>query len=255
MSVGGRFVLENRVHASAHAEVWRARDPESEFVAIKFAQPTPESRVRLRTEHAWLTRFSHVSILRPVIFIDDVRHTALVTEYIDGGDLVSLAGAAPRHWTAPMAEVADALAFLHARSVVHRDVKARNVLLDSAGSARLIDLGSAAEVGAPRTLGNTTAPHRYSDTGAISVADDVFAFAVLLYELMAGRLPFGAEPARSRRLAAPPLTAELRRRPMLAALEKRVLDVLHTERGAEEGRMREFRDGIKLAVTEEFERQ
>jgi hypothetical protein len=42
---------------------------------------------------------------------------------------------------------------------------------------------------------------------------------------------------------------------MLAALEKRVLDVLHTERGAEEGRMREFRDGIKLAVTEEFERQ
>jgi serine/threonine-protein kinase len=255
VSVGGRFVLVNRVHAGAHAEVWRARDSEGAIVAIKLANPTPEFRARLRAEHAWLTRLSHATIVRPVACIDDASHAALVTEYINGGDLVSLAGAPPRYWAGPMAEVADALVFLHARSVVHRDVKARNVLLDSAGSARLIDLGSAAEVGAPRTLGNTTAPHRYSDTGAISVADDVFAFAVLLYELMAGRLPFGAEPARSRRLAAPPLTAELRRRPMLAALEKRVLDVLHTERGAEEGRMREFRDGIKLAVTEEFERQ
>lgn len=255
MTVGGRFVLENRVHASAHAEVWRARDSQGAFVAIKLAKPTPESRARLRAEHAWLARLSHVTILHPVAWIDDVRHAALVAEYVDGGDLVSLAGAPPRCWASPMAEVAEALAFLHARSVVHRDVKARNVLLDSAGRARLIDFGSAAEIGSPRTLGSTTAAHRYSDAGTISAADDVFAFAVLLYELMAGRLPFGAEPAPSRRIAAPPLTPELRRRPMLAALERHVLDVLHRERGAEEGSMRAFRDGIKLTVTEKFERQ
>jgi serine/threonine protein kinase len=154
-----------------------------------------------------------------------------------------------------MTEVADALVYLHTRSVVHRDVKARNVRLDSAGHARLIDFGSAAAFGSPRTLGSTTAAHRYSDVGTISAADDVFAFAVLLYELMAGRLPFGAEPVHSRRAAAPPLTSEQRRRPMLAALEKHVLDVLHTDRGAEEGSIRAFQDGIKLAITEEFERQ
>jgi serine/threonine-protein kinase len=168
---------------------------------------------------------------------------------------VSLAGAPFRNWANALAEVADALTFLHAHSVVHRDVKARNVLIDSAGHARLIDFGSAAATGSPRTLGSTTAEHRYSDAGIVSPADDVFAFAVLLYELMAGRLPFGAEPVRLRRIAAPPLTPALRRRPMLAALEKRVLDILHGERGAEETGMRALRDGIKLAMTEEFERQ
>lgn len=255
MSVGGRFVLENRVHAGAHFEVWRARDSQGTAVAVKIAEPTAASRMRLRAEHAWLTTLTHATILRPISLIDDSIHTALVTEYLSGGDLVSLVGFAPRHWMSPMAEVAEALEFLHARSVVHRDVKARNVLLDSAGHARLIDFGSAAAAGSPRTLGSTTAAHRYSDAGTVSVVDDIFAFAVLLYELMAGRLPFGAEPARTQALAAPPLTPELRRRPMLAALERLVLDVLHTKRGAEEGSMRGFRDGIKLAVTEEFERQ
>jgi serine/threonine-protein kinase len=255
MTVGGRFVLENRVHASTLAEVWRARDSEGALLAVKLAKETPGSCARLRAEQAWLARLAHATILRPVAWIDDARHAALVAEYIDGGDLVSLAGAPTRHWMSPMAEVADALAFLHARSVVHRDVKARNVLLDSAGHARLIDFGSAAEVGSLRTIGCTTAAHRYSDAGTISAADDVFAFAVLLYELMAGRLPFGAEAARSRRIAAPPLTPALRRRPMLAALERQVIEVLHTDRGAEEVSMRAFRDGIKLAVTEEFERQ
>jgi serine/threonine protein kinase len=243
------------VHAGAHAEVWRARDSEGAIVAIKLANPTPEFRARLRAEHAWLTRLSHATIVRPVACIDDASHAALVTEYINGGDLVSLAGAPPRYWAGPMAEVADALVFLHARSVVHRDVKARNVLVDSAGHARLIDFGSAAEVGSPRTVGSTTAAHRYSDVGPISAADDIFAFAALLYEVMAGSLPFGPEPTRSQCLAAPPLTPDLRRRPMLAALEKRVLDVLHTERRAEEDSIQAFRDGIKLAITEEFERQ
>jgi serine/threonine-protein kinase len=223
------------------------------LVAVKLAEPSSVSRARLRSEHAWLAHLSHATILRPVAWLEDDHHAAFVTEYIDGGDLVSLAGAPQRHWASPMAEVAEALEFLHGRSVVHRDVKARNVLLDSAGRARLIDFGSAAAVGSPRTLGNTTAAHRYSDTGTVSAVDDIFAFAVLLYELMAGRLPFGAEPAHSRSHAAPPLTPELRRRPMLAALERHVLDVLHTARGAEEGSMRAFRDGIKLAITEEFE--
>jgi serine/threonine protein kinase len=248
-------MLERRVHTSAHAEVWRAQDSQGARVAIKLAKPTPESRARLTAEHAWLERFPHTNIVRPLAWIDDARETALVAEYVGGGDLVSLAGAGPRHWAGPMAEVADALAYLHAHSGVHRDVKARNVLLDSAGHARLIDFGSAALVGSPRTLGSTTAEHRYADTGTVSAADDVFAFAVLLYELMAGRLPFGAEPASSRRPAPPPLTPELRKRPLLAALEKQVLDVLHTKRGAEETSMRAFRDGLKSALNEEFERQ
>jgi serine/threonine protein kinase len=251
--VGGRFVLEHCLRTSTHAEVWRARDPQHTTVAIKVAK-SPQSRARLSAEHACLDRYSHAAILRLLAWVDDASHTALVTEYLDGGDLVSLAGFAARHWLRPMAEVAEALAYLHAHSVVHRDVKARNVLLDSAGHARLIDFGSAAEVGSPRTLGSTTAAHRYADAGTVSAADDVFAFSVLLYELMAGRLPFGGEPVHSRRRAAPPLATELRNRPGLAALERHVLEIL-LEDAAEESSMRTLRDRIKSAVSEETELQ
>jgi serine/threonine-protein kinase len=250
-AVGGQFVLEHRVHAGVHAEVWRAQDSTGAPVAVKLARPAPEARARLRAERAWLEGFRHAAILYPVAWIDDSRHMALVAEYIDGGDLLSLAGAGSRHWTKPMAEVAEALAYLHARSIVHRDVKARNVLLDSAGRARLIDFGSAAEMGAPRTLGSTTAAHRYSDSGTISAADDVYAFAVLLYELMAGRLPFGAAPERSKRDAEPPLLAPLRRRPMLAALERLVLETLAAPAKRS---IHEFRDVIKSAIGEELSR-
>jgi serine/threonine protein kinase len=246
--VGGRFVLEHCMRTSAHAEVWRARDPQDAPVAVKLAKSRPESRARLCAEHAWLERYSHAAILRPLAWVDDASHTALVAEYLDGGDLVSLAGFAPRHWLRPMAEVAGALAYLHAHSVVHRDVKARNVLLDSAGHARLIDFGSAAEVGSERTLGGTTAGHRYADTGTVSFADDVFAFAGVVYELMSGRLPFGVELRHPRPDAEPPLSADLHRRPALAALEHVVLTTLEAPARR---RMHDLDDVIKSAIAEE----
>jgi serine/threonine protein kinase len=251
--VGGRFVLERRVHSSATAEVWRAEDSRSASVAIKLALDSAASRERLRAEHAALAPLTHAAIVRPVAWIDDGVHVALVTEYLPGGDLVSLAGAAPRHWASAIAAVAEALSYLHAHALVHRDVKARNVLFDAAGRARLIDFGSVAVLGSPRTLGGTTAAHRYAKVGTVAVADDVFAFAVLVYELMAGRLPFGGEPGRGPRIAAPPLAVGLRVRPALAALEALVLDSLRRD-GAAPGSIRPFLDVIKSLVTEESER-
>ena len=246
-TVGGRFVLENRAHTSSRAEVWRARDSDGGAVAVKLGKATPDSRTRVRAEHAWLARLTHESILRPIALIDDASHTALVTEYLPGGDLVSLAGAAPRHWASASAEVAEALVYLHSRSLVHRDVKARNVLFDSGGRARLIDFGSTTEVGKPRTLGGTTAAHRYEDRGPVTLADDVFAFAVLTYELMAGRLPFGPAPESAPRAAEPPLARALRQRPGLLALERLVLATLETPARRS---ILEFRDVIKSVIAD-----
>lgn len=246
-TVGGQFVLESRLHASACAEVWRAHDSQGVLVAVKIANDTLDSATRIRAEHACLARLTHESILRPIALIDDASHTALVSEYLPGGDLVSLAGAAPRHWASASAALVDALAYLHARSLVHRDVKARNVLFDAAGHARLIDFGSATALGAPRMRGGTTAAHRYEDSGALTAADDVFAFAVVLYELMAGRLPFGPDPKGPRRAAAPPLARALGPRPPLAALERLVLATLEAPARRS---ILEFRDVIKSVIVD-----
>src|SRR5262249_20221640 len=117
---------------------------------------------------------------------------ALALEYLPGGDLVALAGAHPRHWLWAARDVHAALEHVHACGYAHRDVKARNVLFDADGRARLIDFASALPLGARATNGGTTAAHRSAArTATVSSADDTYAFAVLLYELVAGRLPYG----------------------------------------------------------------
>jgi len=120
---------------------------------------------------------------------------------------VPLLGAHPRHWVRAAHEVAGALVYLHERAVVHRDIKARNILFDESGSVRLIDFALAADESGPIPRGGGTAAYARAgpgQNGAPDAADDVHAFAVLLYELLAGQLPFGVDPARETLKSAPP---------------------------------------------------
>ena len=77
---------------------------------------------------------------------------ALALQYLPGGDLVSLAGVDPRHWLRAAYAVHAALTHLHSLGYAHRDVKARNVLFDARGRARLIDFASALPLGAPAAI-------------------------------------------------------------------------------------------------------
>ncbi|HEX6996633.1 MAG TPA: protein kinase [Gammaproteobacteria bacterium] len=186
--------------ASTVCEVWHARDASGRDLALKVLTPgwaTPAGERLLAHEHAVLAGLDHPGIVRTYGLVAHEGRRALALELLEGGDLVPLAGSAPRHWIGAAAQVLDALRCLHAAGWAHRDVKARNVLLDARGRARLIDFASAAPLGAPRPRGGATAAHvRRGAPGTVGVADDAWAFAVLLYELVHGRLPStaGGEP-------------------------------------------------------------
>ena len=102
------------------------------------------------------------------------------------------------------AQLADALAFLHARGICHRDLKPSNVLLSSAGRPLLIDFNLSADerLGRRRPGGTVAymAPEQLREldpTGEGPAPDgraDVFSLGVILYELLCGKLPFGALP-------------------------------------------------------------
>jgi len=165
-----------------------------------------------------------------------------VLEYLPGGDLVSVTGSDPRHWAQYLVEVACTLDALHARGLVHRDVKPRNVLLDAAGRARLIDFASAARVGEHCPSGAVTSVYRDPRAQGIDVAtpsEDWYAFAAMTFELLNGRPPIGAHgdyANGSEASAGAGQAHSANQDPALGALIDVMLDVLngsHAEAGLE----------------------
>jgi tetratricopeptide (TPR) repeat protein len=103
------------------------------------------------------------------------------------------------------AHLAEALAFTHARGVCHRDLKPSNVLVTPAGRPMLLDFNLSADAeAAPVSLGGTLpymAPEQLcaletAEADGIDARADLFAFGVLLYELLTGRHPFGPVPLK-----------------------------------------------------------
>jgi serine/threonine protein kinase len=197
----GRYRLDRRLHEGRMTAVWAARTSDGQRVAVKMLRrqwlSNPAARAWLSREHAWLAALRHPHVLQPFELIDAPGAIGVVTEYLGGGDMVSLAGADPQVWLPLARDLVATLGHLHDNGLVHRDVKARNVMLDGAQRIRLIDFGSAAVIGTPASERGTTADHRLASARFATPAEDVHAVAVLLHELCHGCLP-AAAPDRDR---------------------------------------------------------
>ncbi len=133
----------------------------------------------------------------------------LALEYVQGTPITEHCerrALSTRDRVALLREVAAAVQAAHARLVVHRDLKPANVLVTAAGDVKLLDFGIAklidddADNDGLTQLGGRAATPDYAapeqlDGGTVTVATDVYALGVMLYELLAGQRPF---PTRSR---------------------------------------------------------
>jgi len=139
------------------ASVWRATDLVLDRpVAVKRLharwQDDPELAERFRREAQVVARLSHPHLVQLLDRGEEVEGPYLVFELVEGRDLKSIlrdSGPFPPAEAARIcSEVARALAYAHDRGVVHRDIKAHNVLLADDGRARLTDFGIARVVAA-----------------------------------------------------------------------------------------------------------
>jgi serine/threonine protein kinase len=215
------------IGAGGTAHVWHAVDPLRGAIALKVLHPELRGSRLLEHEHAVLEAVRHPNVVGTFGLVECSIGPALALEYLGGGDLVALVGAHPRTWMRAAADVAAALAHVHACGYAYRDLKARNVLLDAAGRARLIDFAAALRLGAPQPKGGTTAAYRPAvEPAAVGTREDEVALATLVYELMTGRLPFGSDGRRRGTAVPPPLPADRAAPPSLAALSALVTGVL-----------------------------
>src|SRR5437667_7251059 len=137
--------------AGGMGEVYRAHDLHLERdVAVKVLQrgslADPNARERFRREAHVLSRLSHPGVATIFDFDTQDGVDFLVMEYVPGGTLESRLRKGPLELdevTRIGAEIADALDDAHRRGVLHRDLKPGNVVLTTAGTAKILDFGLA----------------------------------------------------------------------------------------------------------------
>ncbi len=210
LELGARFVLVRRLGRGGSAEVWLAVDRErGERVALKFldesAASEPGTMARLGDEIARARSLPReFTVAVHGVELAEGR-SFVVMEFLEGGDLGQFRGRSYESWAQAADDVAAALEALHARGLVHRDLKCGNVMLDAAGRARLADFGLTALAGSRVPTGGS--PYNASPQqlrgDPPQAADDLYAYGALLYELIAGHPPYYPEISRDRVLHEP----------------------------------------------------
>jgi serine/threonine-protein kinase len=201
--IAGRYRLEQRVGVGAMAEVWSATDLElGRRVAVKLLAPEADP-ARFEREARAAAALSHPNICALYAYGESEGRPYMVLEYLPGGSLderLARGRPLPDAETEDIAaDVAAGLAHAHARGVVHRDLKPANVLFDATGRAKIADFGIARAAGAPgltevgTVLGTPAyiSPEQAAGGEAVA-ASDVYAFGVILYRMLTGRLPFAS---------------------------------------------------------------
>jgi serine/threonine protein kinase len=177
-------------------------------VALKVIKPdlaeTSGFIQRFKREAETVATLSHPHILKLFDYGEQDGIVYLVMELLTGGSLGDLIPQGPlsmQEASRFLDEIAAALDYAHRRGVIHRDLKPQNVLLDEDRNAFLSDFGiaklldentvltqSGASIGTPAYM----APEQWQGQ-TVDARTDVYALAIILFEMLSGKLPFNAD--------------------------------------------------------------
>jgi serine/threonine-protein kinase len=236
-------------------------------VALKFIREEAAQSIRFRERFFREARIAcelrHKHIVQALEFGETVDgQFYLLMDYCQGRTLVEVLGEEgprPAEFVAEVgAQVLDALAEAHARSVIHRDVKPSNIMIDQEGRARLLDFGLAksldpeasettARIGTLLGTPEYMSPEQ-AEGKAVDSLSDIYSLGGVLYELLCGKLPFeggAVDQMRQRIAATPPPPSE--RVPDVEAspgLEQVLMKALSRDRESRWQSAERFRDAL-----------
>jgi eukaryotic-like serine/threonine-protein kinase len=207
-TIDGRYRLLRRIGSGGMADVWLAEDSHLQRrVALKilhgrFAQDR-EFVERFRREAEAAAGLSHPNIVA-VFDRGDVEGTYYIAmQLLEGRSLKQLIdqGLTPEQSVGLIRQVLEAAGFAHRHGVVHRDLKPQNVIVDDDGKATVTDFGIARAGASEITQAGSVmgTPHYLSPEQAqgqaVTAVSDLYSIGVILYEALAGRVPFEADSA------------------------------------------------------------
>jgi eukaryotic-like serine/threonine-protein kinase len=221
--LAGRYEVLGLLGVGGMGAVYRARDRElDEIVALKMLRRdianAPGVLAMFRQEVKLARKVTSPNVARTFDIGEHYGDRFLTMELVEGeslaAELVREVSLAPARVVAIATEVCGGLTAAHDVGIVHRDLKPDNVLIAKDGGVKITDFGIArARNDATKNQGATgtpayMAPEQVTGEGDIDPRADLYAFGVMLYEMLTGELPWnGASSyavAAARLLAPPP---------------------------------------------------
>ncbi|WKJ90869.1 protein kinase [Methylomonas montana] len=222
----GRFRIVDSLGSGGMGMVFKAIDirkleskSRNPYIAIKVLNPALARNellvAGLQRESEKAQELSHPNIITVYDFDRDGDHVFMSMEYLSGCSLSQLIReSAPsggitikRAWPI-IQKMGEALAYAHKKNIVHSDFKPANVFVTEAGEVKVLDFGIAARTGQAgdpdatvfnaRAEGGLTPPYasfEMMNGASADPRDDIYAFGLVVYELLTGKHPYNRKPA------------------------------------------------------------
>ena len=223
----GNYLILDKLGAGGMGMVFKARHGRlGRVVALKILPPSfardRTAVLRFKREVEAAGRLEHPNIVAAVDADEDRGVHFLVMEFVDGSDLdriVRQRGQLPTAQAVDfLIQAARGLEAAHAQGIVHRDIKPSNLILDAAGTVRVLDLGLARLVDASNPFGQAAgarltesgmymgtvdymAPEQAEDSRRADHRADIYSLGCTLYFLLTGREPFVGDTVLKRLMA------------------------------------------------------
>jgi len=213
------FRIVRELHASDRSHTWLAQDEQTQqTVVIKLPateqREDPRALDRLMLEEWIARRLDSVHLLKAWAPTRKREHLYSVMEYVQGQNLTQWRVDHPNPPLDAVRRIVDQIArglrVLHRAEMVHQDLRPENLMIDATGSVKIIDFGAVRVVGIEEMedtdrlllpgLAQYMAPELFLGVEG-SPASDLFSLAVITYQLLTGRLPYGMEVPKCHSLA------------------------------------------------------
>lgn len=212
---GYRIIRE--LYGSSRSHVYLATDIEAgRLVVLKIPSIDlghDADYLRRFAMEEWVARrIDSAHVLKPYVPLRKRNYLYVVTEFIDGQSLAQWMIDNPQPDLETVRDIVEQIArglrAFHRREMLHQDVRPNNILIDKTGTVRIIDFGSTKVTGVTEAvlsldrneiLGTAQyAAPEYFLGEAGSPRSDLFSLGVIAYQMLTGRLPYGAAMAKAR---------------------------------------------------------